>query len=145
MKIPSIGSEIALAEKSLGKGKYIEAANHYYNVAEVYIKDEDDPETAKTYFIKAVETHLQNENYNRFTDFVKKSVKRLFNSPWTQIELLKDAASKLLLVRELKNAAKLVLEIGALYKKKPIQNSEKARYYEILAPQIRAGLLKEID
>jgi hypothetical protein len=139
-----IGSEIALADMSLSKGKFIDAAIHYYNVAEIYLKKHQEPENVGIYFKKAVDTHLQGKKYGQFVDFVKKSVKKLFEDT-EQIESLKDAAGKLVRAKQLTEAAELVIEIASVYKKKPLKDSEKAKYYEILAPQIKAGLTQEIE
>ncbi|HUY01371.1 MAG TPA: hypothetical protein VMV49_17550 [Candidatus Deferrimicrobium sp.] len=151
-----IGSEIARAETYLTKGDYILAATHFFHVAEIYLKEikrskENTSEKAqyldamKKFFRKAIDSYLLGKNYGLFVDFLKKHTLKLFPSPTDQIEIFKDAATKLIQLGALKHASTLVKQLAYLYKTKPLQNLEKATYYELLAPQIEAGITDIID
>jgi hypothetical protein len=152
----SIGSEIAQAEKCLTKGQYILAATHFFRVAEIYLKEGKNLkeniseekqyfDAVQVYFRKAVENYLLSKKYGQLVDFLKKNTLKLYPSPIDQIEIFKDTANKLVRLRDLKSASDLVKQIAALYKNNPLQNLEKATYYELLAPQIEAGITETID
>jgi hypothetical protein len=152
----SIGSEIASAEKCLTNGQYILAATHFFRVAEIYLKEskrikentsekEQYLDAIQVFIGKSIDNYLLSKKYGQFVDFIKDHALKLFPSPTKQIEILKDAAIKLIRLRELKPASALVKQIAVLYKNKPLQNSEKAQYYELLAPQIEAGITDTIE
>jgi len=141
--------KVKQAQKELAKGKYQKAAKGFYNVAETYENDKliKNFSKATKYYKKAVEIYFSigKKGIGKFTEIILKKLMSTMTDAWDKVEILKDAANKLLESGELKKAAKVVKKLKDIYKKKPIKDKERAKYYEQLAREIKDGTVKEID
>lgn len=141
---PTPKSRMEQAQKDVAKGRHSKAGRHFRKAAQFYEKM-GELEAAETSYRKAAESYHASKNFGLLCYFLKKRVMRAKIDPGAKIEILKESANQLLQAGEPKKAAGLVKKMRSLYKKAPLQDVEKATYYEKLAKQVKAGGIDAID